>query len=210
MKYRTKSISQTSCIWRVPFASRALGALKIFWCTRFLCVKEINSDENRYVGNRPYTYKCQIVQLLDVLTPCKNGALKCGCTNKSWNRICAVHLVTVWQFSAFLYWLFYVLLLICEVNNFVDVYSRWLFGYLGCQWYGFNGMLFGFSSIGMLTVISVDRYICVVQRDRGKSKSCNISSPFEAVNLSYHTSIHWKQLVRKRNLCSAGHNWKNV
>ena len=45
---------------------------------------------------------------------------------------------------------------------------RWVFGELGCHWYAFNGLLFGFASIGMLTVISIDRYISICRRDIGE------------------------------------------
>ncbi|XP_045210768.1 visual pigment-like receptor peropsin [Mercenaria mercenaria] len=35
----------------------------------------------------------------------------------------------------------------------------WQMGQVGCQWYGFTGMLFGIGNIGLLTAISLDRYL---------------------------------------------------
>ena len=39
---------------------------------------------------------------------------------------------------------------------------------MGCLWYGFNSYFFGYTSIGMLMLISVDRYISLIRRDIGR------------------------------------------
>nr|DAC74057.1 TPA_exp: peropsin [Branchiostoma floridae] len=43
--------------------------------------------------------------------------------------------------------------------------SHWLFGGVGCQWYGFNGMFFGMANIGLLTCVAVDRYLVICRQD---------------------------------------------
>ncbi|KAL3313205.1 hypothetical protein Ciccas_008194 [Cichlidogyrus casuarinus] len=46
-------------------------------------------------------------------------------------------------------------------------YRRWLFGYVGCQAYGFVGFLYGLNNILILAVIAIDRYTTICQPDFG-------------------------------------------
>ncbi|XP_052775130.1 visual pigment-like receptor peropsin [Mya arenaria] len=45
-------------------------------------------------------------------------------------------------------------------------HSGWSLGSIGCQIYGFTGMLFGLGNIGTLTLISIDRYLLTCKHSR--------------------------------------------
>ncbi|XP_063080315.1 visual pigment-like receptor peropsin [Engraulis encrasicolus] len=42
-----------------------------------------------------------------------------------------------------------------------DLHGSWKFGYIGCQIYAALNIFFGMASIGLLTVIAIDRYITI-------------------------------------------------
>ncbi|KAF5923811.1 hypothetical protein HPG69_016299 [Diceros bicornis minor] len=49
-----------------------------------------------------------------------------------------------------------------------DLYGRWKFGYAGCQIYAGLNIFFGMASIGLLTVVAVDRYLTICHPDAGR------------------------------------------
>ncbi|KAL2098948.1 hypothetical protein ACEWY4_005428 [Coilia grayii] len=46
-----------------------------------------------------------------------------------------------------------------------DLHGSWKFGYTGCQIYAALNIFFGMASIGLLTVIAIDRYITICRPD---------------------------------------------
>ncbi|XP_005406338.1 PREDICTED: visual pigment-like receptor peropsin [Chinchilla lanigera] len=54
-----------------------------------------------------------------------------------------------------------------------DLHGSWKFGYAGCQVYAGLNIFFGMASIGLLTVIAVDRYLTVCRPDVGRRMTSN-------------------------------------
>ncbi|XP_029775147.1 visual pigment-like receptor peropsin isoform X1 [Suricata suricatta] len=48
-----------------------------------------------------------------------------------------------------------------------DLYGSWKFGYAGCQVYAGLNIFFGMASIGLLTVVAVDRYLTICRPHTG-------------------------------------------
>ncbi|KAB1282473.1 Visual pigment-like receptor peropsin [Camelus dromedarius] len=46
-----------------------------------------------------------------------------------------------------------------------DLYGSWKFGYAGCQIYAGLNIFFGMASIGLLTVVAMDRYLTICRPD---------------------------------------------
>uniref|UniRef100_A0A671PML8 Visual pigment-like receptor peropsin n=1 Tax=Sinocyclocheilus anshuiensis TaxID=1608454 RepID=A0A671PML8_9TELE len=49
-----------------------------------------------------------------------------------------------------------------------DLYGSWKFGYTGCQIYAALNIFFGMASIGLLTVVAIDRYLTISRPDIGQ------------------------------------------
>ncbi|XP_072897961.1 visual pigment-like receptor peropsin isoform X1 [Hemitrygon akajei] len=49
-----------------------------------------------------------------------------------------------------------------------DLHGSWKFGYSGCQAYAALNIFFGMTSIGLLTVVAVDRYLTVSKPELGR------------------------------------------
>ncbi|XP_003468046.1 visual pigment-like receptor peropsin isoform X2 [Cavia porcellus] len=49
-----------------------------------------------------------------------------------------------------------------------DLHGSWKFGYAGCQVYAGLNIFFGMASIGLLTVVAVDRYLTICRPDIGR------------------------------------------
>ncbi|EPY78063.1 hypothetical protein CB1_001130007 [Camelus ferus] len=49
-----------------------------------------------------------------------------------------------------------------------DLYGSWKFGYAGCQIYAGLNIFFGMASIGLLTVVAMDRYLTICRPDAEK------------------------------------------
>ncbi|XP_007534554.1 visual pigment-like receptor peropsin [Erinaceus europaeus] len=54
-----------------------------------------------------------------------------------------------------------------------DLHGSWKFGYAGCQIYAGLNIFFGMASIGLLTVVAVDRYLTICRPHTGRSMSAN-------------------------------------
>uniref|UniRef100_A0A8I5NWR8 Visual pigment-like receptor peropsin n=1 Tax=Papio anubis TaxID=9555 RepID=A0A8I5NWR8_PAPAN len=54
-----------------------------------------------------------------------------------------------------------------------DLYGSWKFGYAGCQVYAGLNIFFGMASIGLLTVVAVDRYLTICLPDIGRRMTTN-------------------------------------
>uniref|UniRef100_A0A8C6UEM7 Visual pigment-like receptor peropsin n=1 Tax=Neogobius melanostomus TaxID=47308 RepID=A0A8C6UEM7_9GOBI len=65
-----------------------------------------------------------------------------------------------------------------------DLHGSWKFGYTGCQIYAALNIFFGMASIGLLTVVAIDRYLTICRPDIG------------TVYISYNT----KMTLRSYNL----------
>nr|XP_019597453.1 PREDICTED: visual pigment-like receptor peropsin [Rhinolophus sinicus] len=50
-----------------------------------------------------------------------------------------------------------------------DLYGSWKFGYAGCQIYAGLNIFFGMASIGLLTVVALDRYLTLCRPHAGRS-----------------------------------------
>ncbi|KAK1345661.1 hypothetical protein QTO34_008125 [Cnephaeus nilssonii] len=48
-----------------------------------------------------------------------------------------------------------------------DLHGSWKFGYAGCQIYAGLNIFFGMASIGLLTVVAMDRYLTICRPDAG-------------------------------------------
>ncbi len=40
-------------------------------------------------------------------------------------------------------------------------YGKWVFGKIGCSYYGFTGGVFGFASLATLSLMSIERFLIV-------------------------------------------------
>ncbi|CAL8284934.1 unnamed protein product [Lota lota] len=49
-----------------------------------------------------------------------------------------------------------------------DLHGSWKFGYTGCQIYAALNIFFGMASIGLLTVVAIDRYMSICRPDIGQ------------------------------------------
>ncbi|CAL8292003.1 unnamed protein product [Gadus morhua 'NCC'] len=49
-----------------------------------------------------------------------------------------------------------------------DLHGSWKFGYTGCQIYATLNIFFGMASIGLLTVVAIDRYLSICRPDIGQ------------------------------------------
>ncbi|XP_042244047.1 visual pigment-like receptor peropsin isoform X3 [Thunnus maccoyii] len=49
-----------------------------------------------------------------------------------------------------------------------DIHGSWKFGYTGCQIYAALNIFFGMASIGLLTVVAIDRYLTICRPDIGQ------------------------------------------
>eukprot|EP00079_Xenopus_tropicalis_P009892 XP_002934288.1 PREDICTED: visual pigment-like receptor peropsin [Xenopus tropicalis] len=49
-----------------------------------------------------------------------------------------------------------------------DLHGSWKFGYVGCQIYAGLNIFFGMASIGLLTVVAIDRYLTICRPDIGR------------------------------------------
>ncbi|XP_062325460.1 visual pigment-like receptor peropsin isoform X1 [Osmerus eperlanus] len=49
-----------------------------------------------------------------------------------------------------------------------DLHGSWKFGYTGCQIYAALNIFFGMASIGLLTVVAIDRYLSICRPDIGQ------------------------------------------
>ncbi|NWR90807.1 OPSX protein, partial [Furnarius figulus] len=49
-----------------------------------------------------------------------------------------------------------------------DLHGSWKFGYTGCQIYAALNIFFGMASIGLLTVVAIDRYLTICRPDIGR------------------------------------------
>ncbi|KAM5287593.1 visual pigment-like receptor peropsin isoform 3-T3 [Hipposideros larvatus] len=54
-----------------------------------------------------------------------------------------------------------------------DLYGSWKFGYAGCQIYAGLNIFFGMASIGLLTVVAMDRYLTICRPDIGRRMTTN-------------------------------------
>ncbi|XP_075837462.1 visual pigment-like receptor peropsin [Microtus pennsylvanicus] len=54
-----------------------------------------------------------------------------------------------------------------------DLHGSWKFGYTGCQIYAGLNIFFGMVSIGLLTVVAVDRYLTICCPDVGRRMTTN-------------------------------------
>ncbi|XP_034051404.1 visual pigment-like receptor peropsin [Thalassophryne amazonica] len=49
-----------------------------------------------------------------------------------------------------------------------DIHGSWKFGYAGCQIYAALNIFFGMASIGLLTVVAIDRYLTICRPNTGQ------------------------------------------
>ncbi|XP_038610969.1 visual pigment-like receptor peropsin [Tachyglossus aculeatus] len=66
-----------------------------------------------------------------------------------------------------------------------DLHGSWKFGYAGCQIYAGLNIFFGMSSIGLLTVVAIDRYLTICRPVIGRKMT---SSKYTAMILAAWTN----------------------
>ncbi|XP_075045630.1 visual pigment-like receptor peropsin [Mixophyes fleayi] len=70
-----------------------------------------------------------------------------------------------------------------------DLHGSWKFGNVGCQIYASLNIFFGMASIGLLTVVAIDRYLTICRPDIGrKITSCHYTSMILA---AWVNAIFW-------------------
>jgi r-opsin len=71
-------------------------------------------------------------------------------------------------------------------------HEKWIFGSLGCNLYGLFGGLFGFTSIGTIVLISIERYIAVTRPIGSLENKTNVS--LFAILLTWIYAFIWISL----------------
>lgn len=51
---------------------------------------------------------------------------------------------------------------------------RWVFGWIGCRWYGWAGFFFGCGSLITMTALSLDRYLKICYLSYGKYEGSSL------------------------------------
>jgi len=66
---------------------------------------------------------------------------------------------------------FYLLEVVGKPFSIISFFShRWIFGWMGCRWYGWAGFFFGCGSLITMTAVSLDRYLKICHLAYGKEE----------------------------------------
>uniref|UniRef100_A0A8C6P274 Retinal pigment epithelium-derived rhodopsin homolog n=1 Tax=Nothobranchius furzeri TaxID=105023 RepID=A0A8C6P274_NOTFU len=73
-----------------------------------------------------------------------------------------------------------------------DIHGSWKFGYNGCQIYAALNIFFGMASIGLLTVVALDRYLTICRPDIGQKMT---SRSYSALILAaWLNAVFWSSM----------------
>ncbi|XP_051773960.1 visual pigment-like receptor peropsin [Ctenopharyngodon idella] len=96
-----------------------------------------------------------------------------------------------------------------------DLHGSWKFGYMGCQIYAALNIFFGMASIGLLTVVAIDRYLTICRPDVGQKLSTLsytlliVAAWLNAVFWSAMPIIGWAGYAPDPTGATCTINWRN-
>ncbi|XP_067241860.1 visual pigment-like receptor peropsin [Chanodichthys erythropterus] len=96
-----------------------------------------------------------------------------------------------------------------------DLHGSWKFGYMGCQIYAALNIFFGMASIGLLTVVAIDRYLTICRPDVGQKLSALsytlliVAAWLNAVFWSAMPIIGWAGYAPDPTGATCTINWRN-
>ncbi|MEE6461802.1 hypothetical protein FKM82_001408 [Ascaphus truei] len=95
-----------------------------------------------------------------------------------------------------------------------DLHGSWKFGNVGCQIYAGLNIFFGMASIGLLTVVAIDRYLTICRPDIGRSiTSCHytaliLAAWINAVFWSVMPIVGWSSYAPDPTGATCTINWR--
>ncbi|XP_068137554.1 visual pigment-like receptor peropsin isoform X2 [Hyperolius riggenbachi] len=96
-----------------------------------------------------------------------------------------------------------------------DLHGSWKFGYTGCQIYAGLNIFFGMASIGLLTVVAIDRYLTICRPDIGRRitsyqyAAMIIAAWLNAVFWSVMPIVGWSSYAPDPTGATCTINWRN-
>lgn len=96
-----------------------------------------------------------------------------------------------------------------------DLHGSWKFGYMGCQIYAALNIFFGMASIGLLTVVAIDRYLSICRPDIGQKLTSMsytlliVAAWLNAVFWSSMPIIGWASYAPDPTGATCTINWRN-
>ncbi|XP_056125032.1 visual pigment-like receptor peropsin [Rhinichthys klamathensis goyatoka] len=96
-----------------------------------------------------------------------------------------------------------------------DLHGSWKFGYMGCQIYAALNIFFGMASIGLLTVVAIDRYLTICRSDVGQKLSTLsytlliVAAWLNAVFWSAMPIVGWAGYAPDPTGATCTINWRN-
>uniref|UniRef100_W5N199 Visual pigment-like receptor peropsin n=1 Tax=Lepisosteus oculatus TaxID=7918 RepID=W5N199_LEPOC len=73
-----------------------------------------------------------------------------------------------------------------------DIHGSWKFGYNGCQIYAALNIFFGMASIGLLTVVAIDRYFTICRPDIGQQMTSHTYASL--IGAAWINAIFWSTM----------------
>ncbi|CAL8292035.1 unnamed protein product [Arctogadus glacialis] len=95
-----------------------------------------------------------------------------------------------------------------------DLHGSWKFGYTGCQIYAGLNIFFGMASIGLLTVVAIDRYLSICRPDIGQKMTVRsytlliLSAWLNAVFWSSMPIVGWSGYAPDPTGATCTINWR--
>uniref|UniRef100_A0AAY4CDT5 G-protein coupled receptors family 1 profile domain-containing protein n=1 Tax=Denticeps clupeoides TaxID=299321 RepID=A0AAY4CDT5_9TELE len=96
-----------------------------------------------------------------------------------------------------------------------DLHGSWKFGYAGCQIYAALNIFFGMASIGLLTVVAIDRYLTICRPDVGQKMTTHsytamiVGAWLNAVFWSSMPAVGWAGYAPDPTGATCTINWRN-
>ncbi|XP_027006156.1 visual pigment-like receptor peropsin isoform X2 [Tachysurus fulvidraco] len=96
-----------------------------------------------------------------------------------------------------------------------DLHGSWKFGHIGCQIYAALNIFFGMASIGLLTVVAIDRYISICRPDIGQKMTTHsytllvMAAWLNAVFWSTMPIVGWASYAPDPTGATCTINWRN-
>ncbi|KAJ4939232.1 hypothetical protein JOQ06_028688, partial [Pogonophryne albipinna] len=96
-----------------------------------------------------------------------------------------------------------------------DIHGSWKFGYTGCQIYAALNIFFGMASIGLLTVVAIDRYLTICRPDIGQKMTMQsynliiLAAWLNAVFWSSMPVVGWASYAPDPTGATCTINWRN-
>nr|BBI55004.1 peropsin [Anguilla japonica] len=96
-----------------------------------------------------------------------------------------------------------------------DLHGSWKFGYVGCQIYAALNIFFGMASIGLLTVVAIDRYLTICRPDIGQKMTAKsyttmiLTAWINALFWSSMPVLGWASYAPDPTGATCTVNWRN-